>query len=87
MKIELAQIGEDAAKAITIAVNERHPISMLEQLGVSQRLINLLHSNGVNDMSDLLHKSKDELLHFQNFGVRQLQILFEAISKYNMIED
>jgi len=87
MEIKLAKISEEAAKAIAIAAKEKHPVSILEQLGVSQRLINLLHSNGIDNMHDLLHKSKEELLLFQNFGTRQLQILFEAISKYHLIED
>jgi DNA-directed RNA polymerase alpha subunit len=87
MKPELAQICEEATKAISLSVKEKHPISMLEQLGVSQRLINLLHANGIDNMHDLMHKSKDDLLGLQNFGVRQLQILFEAISKYHLIEE
>lgn len=87
MKIKTPAITAEAMKSISIAVDERHPISCLEQLGVSQRLINLLQSNGINDMHDLLHKSKNELLKIQNLGVRQLEVLFEAISKYNLIED
>lgn len=87
MKVELPKVSQEAMKAITIAVEERHPVSMLEQLGVSQRLINLLNLNGIQDMSELLNKSKDDLLSLQNFGERQLQVLFEAISKYHMIEE
>lgn len=74
-------------KSISIAVDEKHPISVLEQLGVSQRMINLLQANGINDMHDLMYKSREDLLKMQNFGTRQLQILFEAISKFNLIED
>ena len=55
---KLAKVNNDSLKALTIAANEKHPVSMLEQLGVGQRLINLLHSNNVFTMFDLLNKSK-----------------------------
>ena len=87
MSLELQKIGKEALDALSIAAKERHPIACLEQLGVNQRLINLLCINGINDINDLLHKSKDELLKLNNFGSRQLQILFEAMSKYHLIED
>lgn len=87
MKLQLAKISESALDAISVAVKEEHPVSMLEQLGVNQRLINLLHLNGIENMKDLLYKSKEDLLNLQNFGVRQLQVLFDAISKYNLIEE
>jgi DNA-directed RNA polymerase alpha subunit len=85
--MKLSEINKEALRAISIAVKEKHPVSILEQLGVNQRLINLLNSNGIQDMSDLLHKSKDDLLNLQNFGTKQLQILFQAISKYHTIEE
>ena len=73
--------------AISVAVNERHPISNLEELGVGQRMINLLQTNGVNDMNDLMHKEKDQLLKMQNFGQKQLHLLFDALSKYHSLSD
>jgi hypothetical protein len=30
---------------------------------------------------------KESLLKFQNFGPRQLQMLFEAMSKYHLVEN
>lgn len=85
--MKLAKISAEAAKALSTAAGEKHPISILEQLGVSQRLINLLQKNKINNIEDLLYKSKDELLGLQNFGTKQLEILFEAMSKYHLIED
>lgn len=78
-------IGDEAMRSIAIAVDERHPISNLEELGVGQRMINLLHSNGIEDMSNLMQRSKDSLLKMQNFGQKQLRILFDALSKYHLL--
>lgn len=81
----LAEINEEALRAISIAVDERHPISSLEELGVGQRMINLLHSNGINDMGDLMRMDKNRLMRIQNFGQKQLRILFEALAKYHSL--
>ena len=85
--MELAIISTEAERAIRIAVRELHPISNLEQLGVSQRLINLLQTNGINNMKDLILKKKEDLLKIGHFGKRQLEILFDAFSKYHMVEN
>jgi DNA-directed RNA polymerase alpha subunit len=85
--MKLAEISKEADEALRIAAIERHPVSNLEQIGISQRVINLLQSNGINDMLDLLSIKKESLLKFQNFGPRQLQMLFEAMSKYHLVEN
>lgn len=85
--MKLAEISKEADEALRIAALERHPVSNLEQIGISQRVINLLQSNGINDMLDLLSVKKEILLKFQNFGPRQLQMLFEAMSKYHLVEN
>jgi DNA-directed RNA polymerase alpha subunit len=85
--MKLAEISKEADEALRIAAIERHPVSNLEQIGISQRVINLLQSNGINDMLDLLSVKKENLLKFQNFGPRQLQMLFEAMSKYHLVEN
>jgi len=85
--MKLAEISKEADEALRVAALERHPVSNLEQMGISQRVINLLQSNGINDMLDLLNTNKENLLKFQNFGPRQLQMLFEAISKYHLVEN
>jgi len=87
MKYTLATIPNEATRALRESAADRHPVSNLEQLGVSQRLINLLQMNRINEMEDLLLKSKKELLALNNFGERQLQILFEALSKYHLVDN
>jgi DNA-directed RNA polymerase alpha subunit len=86
-KMNLPSIPEEAMVAISSAVRDRHPISNLEELGIGQRMINLLQTNGIHDMNDLMHKNKDELLKMQNFGQKQLQLLFDALSKYHSLSD
>lgn len=55
----LPQISKEALVAIKKGVEEKHSVSNLEELGVSQRLINLLESNGIRDLSVLMtHKKK-----------------------------
>jgi DNA-directed RNA polymerase alpha subunit len=85
--MSVAQISEEARAALSAAVAERHSVSNLEQVGVSQRLINLLQSNGINTMEDLLYKKKEDLMGFQNFGIKQMEIIFHAISKYHAVKD
>jgi DNA-directed RNA polymerase alpha subunit len=84
---ELAEIREEALAALKVASNERHAISNLEQLGIGQRLINLFQSNGINDMRDLLLRKKEDLMSMNNFGNRQMEVLFSALSKYHYVED
>ena len=81
----LPKISNDALGAIKIGVKENHSISNLEQLGVKQRLINLLELNGVTDLGHLLSLKKEALLSFPNFGEKQLFSIFEALSKYHTI--
>lgn len=83
----MTQIGQEAAKALDTASKRGDPISNLEQVGISQRIINILHENRVYDMEDLLGKRKEDLLAMNNFGQRQLDILFSALAKYHLVED
>jgi DNA-directed RNA polymerase alpha subunit len=85
--MKLTEIGKEAQAAIRNAVVEKHPVSNLEQLGVSQRLINLLQTNGINHMGDLLENRRESLMKLQNFGEKQMQVLFDALSKYHLVED
>jgi len=82
-----AQISQEARLALSAAVAEKHSVSNLEQVGVSQRLINLLQSNGINTIGDLLHKERSELMKIQNFGIKQMESVLKAISMYHMVED
>lgn len=80
------KISDLALKALNTAVDEGHSITNLEQLGLNQRLINLLESNGIDEIKDLLYKTKEELLKISNFGEKNLNKIFEALSKYHTIQ-
>lgn len=82
----LPQIGEMALAAIHVGVEEQHPICCMEQLGVGQRLINLLESEGITTLEDLMHKRKEDLLSYKNFGEKQLHTLFKALAHYHKLE-
>lgn len=82
----LPEIGKEALKAIRVGVEEQHPICCMEQLGVGQRLINLLEGEGITTLDSLMQKRKEELLKFKNFGDKQLQTLFTALARYHMLE-
>jgi DNA-directed RNA polymerase alpha subunit len=83
--IDLPKISQEALLAIEIGVRQKHSISNLERLGIKQRLINLLESNGINDLNKLLHVKKEDLLKLPNFGEKQLQMLFEGLSNYHTL--
>lgn len=85
--MKLPLISHEAAEAIAQAVKDRHPVSNLEELGIGQRMINLFQSNGIQDMNDLMHKKRQELMQIQNFGEKQLIALFDALSKYHNLCD
>lgn len=85
--MNIAQISDRTISALYSAVSEKHSVSNLEQVGVSQRLINLLQSNGINSMEELLNKKREDLMGFQNFGAKQMDILMAAISKYHLVDD
>lgn len=84
---KLPEITEQAMQALKVAVAEKHPVSNLEEIGVTPRMINLLHANNIEDMEHLMSRKREDLLAMQNFGQRQLEILFDALSKYHLIED
>lgn len=80
-------MNKDALVALHTAVKEEHSICNLEQLGVSQRLINLLQKNKINNIENLMFKKKEDLLKMKNFGPRQLTILLDALEKYHLVEN
>lgn len=59
----------------------------LEQLGVSQRAINLLYNQGIRKISDLVARDRTQLLAIQNFGQVNLKKVIEALGRYHEIED
>lgn len=82
----LPSISNSALIAIKKGVDEKHSVSNLENLGASQRLINLLEYNGISDLEKLMLQKKEDLLSIPNFGEKQLFILFSALSKYSELE-
>lgn len=83
----LPKISSEAKIALGFAVDNKDPVSVLEELGISQRMINLLQENNIQNMCDLMSKKPNQLLNLKNFGQKQLQNLFVALSKYHLIND
>lgn len=81
------QVPKEAFAAISVAVDEDHSVFCLEQLGVPQRVINLLYDNGIKNISDLVSKSAVQLLAIPSFGRSQMGLVMDALSKYHTIED
>lgn len=81
------QMSAEASAAISEAVRNKHPVSNLEQLGIGQRVINLLHDNRIYDMEDLLNKRREDLMALPNFGKTQMEKLLVALSRYHLVED
>lgn len=82
-----ARMSADAMAAVEGAVKEGHSVFCLEQIGVPQRVINLLYDSGIKSVSDLVSRSSDQLLKIPNMGKAQLAVVLEALSKYHTIED
>lgn len=85
--IKLPEIGQKARAALAEAAGRKDPISNLEELGIGQRMINLLHDNGIQNIRNLMEKKQEELLAIDNFGEKQLHKLFVALSNYHLLED
>jgi DNA-directed RNA polymerase alpha subunit len=83
----LPPVGKLAQQAIALGVEEKHHVSRLEELGISQRLLNLFEEQGIEDLGDLMRLKKESLMSFPNFGEKQLVLLFDALSKYHLIDD
>lgn len=81
------EFSKEAITALQIAAKEKHSIVNLEQLGVSQKIINLLESYDLSTLDKLLNITKKQLLSIDNFGPKQLKILFNALSKYDALID
>lgn len=81
------KIPKEAMAAISEAVKDKHSVFCLEQLGVPQRVINLLYNNGVRSVADLVDRSPEQLLSIANFGKNHLRSVLDSLSKYHTIED
>lgn len=86
--MNLPNISLDSLNALKKGVDEKHHVSCLNELGVSQKVINILDSVGVSSLEQLLKCKKEELLSIPNFGEKQMFVLFEALSNYqNLVEN
>lgn len=83
----MERICDEALKAISVAVDEEHSVFCLEQLGVSTRLLNLLHGNGIRTIGDLMNTPPGQIMGLQNLGKGQFRMIMSALSKYHTIED
>lgn len=81
------EFSKKAITALRVAAKEKHSIVNLEQLGVNQKIINLLESYNLSTLDKLLNITKNQLLSIDNFGPKQLKILFNALSKYDSLID
>lgn len=81
------KISKKSMAAINEAVDEGHSIFCLEQLGVSQRVINLLYDNEIRSVADLVNNLPEQLMSIPNFGEANLRSVIQALSNYDKIED
>lgn len=81
------EISAEAMEAICTAADEKHSVFCLEQLGVPQRVINLLYDSGIRNMCELMSKSPEQLMAVQNFGRAHMDSIMRALSRYHKIED
>jgi DNA-directed RNA polymerase alpha subunit len=79
-------IPKVALDALSLAADEEHSVFCLEQLGVPQRVINLLYDDGVKSVGDLLARTPERILEIPNFGPGQLRYVMDALSRYDQIE-
>jgi DNA-directed RNA polymerase alpha subunit len=84
---EKPKVPKEAFAALSVAVDEDHSVFCLEQLGVPQRVINLLYDSGIKSVADLLSKSPEKMLAIPSFGKSQLRTVLNALSRYDTIED
>jgi len=82
-----SRITKVALDALSLAADEEHSVFCLEQLGVPQRVINLLYDDGVKSVGDLLSRPPERILEIPNFGKSQLRMVMDALSRYDQIEE
>jgi DNA-directed RNA polymerase alpha subunit len=87
MKIKLPVVSLEARKALTVGVNQRHPVVNLEELGATQRMINMLEDSGIFLLKDLLTQKPEQLLEIPNFGEKQLIHLFSCLAEYHTLQN
>lgn len=81
--MKLPVIPEEARLAIAKGIEDEHAITMLEPLGASTRMLNLLEGGGFLTMQELMSADREKILAIKNFGDKQFVYLFECLSKYS----
>lgn len=84
--LALPIVSMKARKALSVGVAEEHTISLLEELGVTQRMLNLFEKHGISSLKDLLNNNTEKLLSLPNFGEKQLILLFKCLAKYHKLK-
>ena len=85
-KFVVPQVLKKARIAIAQGIKEDHHISAMEELGVTQRMMNLFEDNGIIKLKDLVFHTQTDLLELPNFGEKQLILLFTCLAKYDKLE-
>ena len=82
---EVPKISKKAINAIRKGVGENHHVCVMEELGMTQRMMNLFEERGIISLGDLMYRTKEDLLNLPNFGEKQLILLFSCLAKYHTL--
>lgn len=82
------KLCKEAKAAIEKGIEESHPITYLEYLGLEQRNINALESSELNIrfLSDLVTLTVDELRTVPNFGEVAVERVKQCLARYHELE-
>jgi DNA-directed RNA polymerase subunit alpha len=78
---EGVELGRDEFNPYSARVTQEDTENSLESLGITKRTINSLNREGVDTVSDLVNRSKAELMEFRNFGGKSIVLIEEALAK------
>jgi DNA-directed RNA polymerase alpha subunit len=84
---KVPEIPDKAKLAIQKGVEEEHHVCLMEELGLTQRMLNLFEDHGITHLKDLMGKKKEDLLDLPNFGDKQLILLFDCLSRYDKLPE
>jgi len=87
MNINLPVLSKKARLAIQKGVEEEHHVCLMEDLGLTQRMLNNFDDHGIYTIGDLMSRTKEQMLELPNFGEKQIILLFKCLSKYHTLEN
>lgn len=89
MNESYARIPKKALEAIQAAIAADAPVADLEYLGLSVRIINMLEESEFNivRLEELMGVDPQELIAIENLGSVSVKKIFEALSKYDQLEE